>query len=108
MQTIESLCGGWPAANWPVTRGQQSFVAWFSQYSFGSGNWEFTPITATSTIAEPDTRGVAQPAVWLPLWATGHPAAQCFWMAKPTDGITAGQPYNPNYIQVTGDPLVRR
>ena len=87
---------------------------WFTPTAFkptADPDWSKTPVTATSTVFEPATGGVAQPEIWLPLWATGHPAAQCFWLAKSLIRPIYPYPaivYNPDYIQVTGDPLVRK
>ena len=53
-----------------------------------------------------DVRRAAHPNVWLPLWAAAHSAAVCFWEAKPLE--RAEKTRNPNYIQITGDPLVKR
>ena len=46
-----------------------------------------------------------------PTLGTGHPAAPCFWLAKPGGAPVYGDPFNqfnPYLIHVTGDPLVKR
>ena len=97
-EAIESFNGQWS----PIA-GQRSYRDWFSQYAFGGTNWDKTPVAATSTVGEPTTAGVAQPNVWLPLWSAGKTAAQSIWNAQPN--LPA---YQHKFVQVTGDPLVRK
>ncbi len=102
-EAIESLNGQWPGASF-----QHSYMDWFSQYALGGTNWDKTPVAATSTTDEPTTDGMAQPKTWLTLWAIGKPAPVGIWLSQSQKPPNTFTHFNPRFIQITGDPLVRK
>jgi Regulator of chromosome condensation (RCC1) repeat len=101
-ETFESDNGNWPGI---AQSNQQSYVAWFSQNAFGGSNWDKTPVVAATTVAEPSGE-YAKPAIWMPLWGLGTPAAQAIWLSQ--GNLNNFGNYYWTRVQVTGDPLVKR
>lgn len=74
-----------------------NFGDWFSENAFGGTNWSNTPAGAVCHVDEPSESGVNRPSPYFGLWASGKNFAICAWNST-----------NTPYVQVVGDPFIKR
>ena len=93
MQTIESFNG----MRCVSSTGQGNFVQWFSGGAFGGAEYSNTPVGAMCNVDEPGEQPISCAATYFGYWAAAKNAGICAWAAC-----------NTPYLQVVGDPLVRK
>ena len=93
--------GWWIIRTEESFNGQRSgqFLMWFSSNAFGGTNYSNTPIGGPTYVNEPLATATDN-QILFNLWASGKNLAICCWVAR--------NPSTPPYLQVVGDPFVKR
>ncbi|MGA2544472.1 MAG: hypothetical protein ABSG78_23225 [Verrucomicrobiota bacterium] len=79
--------------------GQGNFLEWYSSNAFGGTDYSHTPIGAVCHVDEPG-RAENDPYLYFGLWAAGKGFACCAW--------NSFYGYGTPFLQVVGDPFVKR
>ena len=78
---------------------QGNFISWYSSNAFGGIGYSNTPVGAVCNVEEPTVPGLNNPAIYFGDWAAGRILPYCAWNSAPTGA---------NYLQVVGDPFIKR